>query len=133
MAGDEGGAGSFDALRRRDEILQMMFWLRGEGFQETVEPADLLRFLPAGPEGTSESTVRDDLQKLASDGLLEKGEGGRYRLTALGLREGGRRFDDEFADLRSHGGHGQCEDPDCFCRSDPERAVECRQSAESHA
>jgi len=39
----------------------------------------------------------------------------RYELTATGVREGGRRFADEFANL-TRPGHGECADPNCQCQ-----------------
>ena len=38
---------SESGLRRRDEILQVMYWLHGEGLAATVEVADLRKFLAA--------------------------------------------------------------------------------------
>ena len=36
-----------DELYWRDEILQVMYWYRGEGFGESVSVRDLKTFLPA--------------------------------------------------------------------------------------
>ena len=48
---------------------------------------------------------------------MQSGEAGyvRFRLTDAGLKEGGRRFADEFADLTKPG-HYECGDPSCECR-----------------
>lgn len=111
--------GRLDAIRRRDEILQLMFWLQGEGLAEEVGVEAVHRFLPHAGE-----TVSADLAGLAEAGLLEAVGGGLYRLSETGRREGGRRFVDEFADMLGHGGHGACA-PGCDCESLAEPAEDC--------
>lgn len=101
-----------DAIRRRDEILQVMFWMRGEGLGEAPGADDLQRFLL----GESAAALEEDLAALAATGLLEPAGGGRFRLTRRGLEEGGRRFREEFEELM-HQGHGACSDPDCDCHA----------------
>ena len=55
------------ALYWRDEILQVMFWLRGEGFGEQVDPHLLERFL-----GVSYPTARQRFAELLDRlGLVE--------------------------------------------------------------
>src|SRR6266540_5513985 len=78
----------------RDEILQLMYWLKGEGILANVASDDLRRFLEADP-----GRLGERLAQLVQDGYLEPapGNGGRYRLSALGIEEGRRRFVDEFA------------------------------------
>ncbi len=99
-------------LRRRDEILQVMFWMRGEGLGEAVGVGDLRLFL----NDTDEATLAADLAGMAAAGLLEPADAGRYRLSARGREEGGRRFHDEFSDFM-HQGHGACSDPECDCQT----------------
>lgn len=93
------------ALRCRDDILQAMYWLRGEGFGTETDAQSLARFLT-----TDASLVGQQLAGLVSDGYLERAVEG-FRLSPLGVREGGRRFADEFADLQLTA-HGECA-PDC--------------------
>lgn len=104
-------ADAFDALRRRDEILQVMFWMRGEKLGEIVGAPDLQAFL-----GDETLVIEDDLAALVDAGMLEPAgaDGGRFRLTRRGIDEGGRRFVDEFAELQ-HPGHGACDRPGCVC------------------
>ena len=100
-------------LEAQDEVLQVMFWLRGEGLADDVAPADVARFTGAAADAAA--TV---LARLVERGLVSvvHGDAGqRFALTAEGVREGGRRFADEFADLTKPG-HGECNDPDCDCR-----------------
>ena len=128
---------ALDDLFWRDEILQATFWMRGEGLAETVTAADLARFLVA-----DESVIAAALAGLVEDGYLERErepEGSRagsgdllplspspplplsFRLTPVGVREGGRRFRDEFAGLTQQA-HGEC-GPGCWCH-DPEHEGE---------
>jgi hypothetical protein len=93
------------ALRCRDDILQAMFWMRGEGFGETTDAGGLSRLISA-----EEGLVAAQLEVLAADGHLER-SGDRYRLSPSGQHEGGRRFADEFAGLQLTA-HGECP-PDC--------------------
>jgi hypothetical protein len=113
---------SFDpvaALRCRDDILQAMYWMRGEGFGEEADAGSLVSFL-----AVDEDLLREQLAILVEEGYLEE-SGGRYRLTELGVREGGRRFADEFAGLQNTA-HGQC-GPECpYCRDIPrDNCVHC--------
>jgi hypothetical protein len=93
------------ALRCRDDILQAMYWMRGEGFGEEADAGMLQSFLVV-----DEALLREQLEILVEEGYLGE-SGGRYRLSALGVKEGGRRFADEFTDLQ-HTAHGDC-GPDC--------------------
>ncbi len=104
---DNGGK-PFDpvsALRCRDDILQAMYWMRGEGFGEDADVGSLVSFL-----ALDESLLREQLDILTEEGHLEETEG-RYRLSELGAREGGRRFADEFSGLQDTA-HGEC-GPEC--------------------
>lgn len=94
-----------EALRCRDDILQAMFWLRGEDGGRGPDLATLGRLLVSDPD-----TVRAQLAILDADGLV-RADGDHYHLTDTGVREGGRRFADEFADL-TKAAHGDCP-PNC--------------------
>jgi hypothetical protein len=110
-----------DALRAlywRDEILQLMFWIRGEGFGDAIDPALLERFL-----GVQAQVGIRYLDHLVGEGLLEAAGHGRYRLTEQGHRHGARVFADEFADLTKPG-HGEC-GAECWCHASPEEAEAC--------
>ena len=114
------GAAALDALYWRDEILKALFWMRGEGLADAVEPADLARFL-----AVDEATVVKELQRLAADGYLQVRPAWHpavtYGLTPLGMEEGGRGFKDEFEGLTRQA-HGECA-PGCTCQ-DPEHQGE---------
>ncbi|CAA9433412.1 MAG: hypothetical protein AVDCRST_MAG37-768 [uncultured Rubrobacteraceae bacterium] len=103
------------ALRCRDDILQAMYWMRGEGFGEETDGQMLQSFLVV-----DEDLLREQLAVLVEDGYLEE-SGGRYRLSELGIKEGGRRFADEFSGLQSTA-HGDC-GPECpTCKGVPRDA-----------
>ena len=100
-----------DALFWRDEILQIMYWLRGEGLGEVVDAKLLVTFLQ-----TEVSRVQFYLERLAADGYTDCVGGARYTLTELGVSEGGRRFADAFDGLTKQA-HGVCNNPRCACQT----------------
>jgi hydrogenase maturation protease len=108
------------ALQRRDEILQIMFWLFAEGLGPDVAPEDILRFVD------DEAAVRATLRVLVDDGyaevLADSAAVPRFRLTVLGVQEGRRRFLDEFEPYLARRGHGECGTADCDCHT----GGECR-------
>jgi hypothetical protein len=102
----------------QDEILQVMYWMRGEGFGEKVTVAELKKFLDA-----SDEILAANLSQLAKNDLVNFDFSDFYELTETGVKEGGRRFADEFDGMLKQG-HYECDDPDCDCHS-PD-AVPCR-------
>ncbi len=109
--------GELEALKIRDEVLQAMYWMQGEGLSETPSAEELARFLAVPPQ-----TLAPYLDRFAGDGYLEPANGG-YRLTASGAEAGKRTFAEEFADL-TRAPHGEC-DEDCWCHESPEEAARC--------
>ncbi len=105
-----------EELAAADEILQVMYWLRGEQLAADVTAPGLVRWV-----GLDVGLIGRLLERLAAAGLVQSvgepaGDGAaRYALTASGVREGGRRFADEFADL-TRPGHYECNDPNCECQ-----------------
>lgn len=120
------------ALRRlywRDEILQVMFWIEGEGLGDEVDAPTVARFL-----GIEADVATQYLDRLVEDGHLHRDEHPRYRLSPEGRQDGSRIFAAEFADL-TRPGHGEC-GPDCWCHASPEEADAChdeRLRAAGHA
>ncbi len=106
------------ALYWREEILQVMFWIEGEGFGRDIDPRMLERFL-----GVEAAIAVSYLDQLVEDAYLESAGDGRYRLAEKGRREGARVFADEFADL-TRPAHGEC-GPDCWCHASLEEAEVC--------
>jgi hydrogenase maturation protease len=104
-------------LAARDEVLQVMFWLTGEGLGPDVTAADVTRFVGDEPGVTAV------LKRLVADGYAAPGTtAGAFRLTPLGQAEGRRRFLDEFEPYLARRGHGECGSADCDCV----RGGECR-------
>lgn len=104
-----------DALHWRDEILQIMFWLIGEGLVARPSAEDVRQFL-----GADLSTIQFYLEEAVRDGYLIRHpdsagmlSGHQYALSEMGRREGGRRFADEFAEMTKPA-HGECS-ADCDC------------------
>jgi hydrogenase maturation protease len=109
-------------LELTDEILQILFWLQGEGIAEHSSARDLDRWV-----SVDESAIARVLSRMHDLGLVERVAEDRFRLTSEGKREGGRRFADEFSDMTKPG-HGECGDPDCECQESGDPA-DCRHVA----
>ena len=118
MSADELDAG-MQRLRVRDEVLQVMFWMLGENIAHEVDAAYVARFL-----AIPEAEISEALAVLARERLtLHGADAGRYRLSEDGMREGGRRFQDEFRDLTKQA-HGECA-PGCWCHTAEGEGKEC--------
>ena len=113
-------------LAVRDEILQVLYWLRGEHIAQSATPSDLARMITS----TDERRIGLLLERLADHGLVKAvaAPSGAYGLTDAGIAEGGRRFADEVADMTKPG-HGECGDPDCDCHRTGS-VEDCRHRAE---
>lgn len=96
-----------------DEVLQILYWLRGEKLADDASLEVLQRFIPSDPAALSRILDRLERNGLVTTSLSDTGIP-RYRLSDEGAREGGRRFADEFADITKPG-HGECGDPECDC------------------
>ena len=106
----------------RSEILQVMYWLKGEGLGEVVDAPLLERFL-----GVDAAVGVTYLDRLVLDGYLDTARGG-YAMSAIGLAEGKTEFALSFADL-TRPSHGECS-ADCWCQNSLEEAAAC--AAERH-
>lgn len=114
--GQEPGA----SIKRQDEILELLYWLEGEGMAAgSATLSGLVRFL-AQPE----AEVVGALGQLVDREDVSLRDDGEYRLTEEGRREAARRFAAEFAPMLSQG-HGECSDPDCDCHTSPNGAADC--------
>lgn len=112
------------ALYWRSEILQLMYWLRGEGLGEVVDAALLERFLGVGAD-----VGVGYLGRLVAEGYLEAVDGG-YVLSESGLAEGKTEFALSFADL-TRPAHGECS-ADCWCHNSVEEALACAAERDRH-
>ena len=123
---ERGFADPLDRVYWRDEVLQVMYWMAGEGFGSDFGVADLQKFLTARPELLSEL-----LEEMEGGGLLERAAGAKYALTAAGRREGGRRFADEFEQMLKPG-HFECDEPDCDCHDPNSIEAVCKHFSPAH-
>lgn len=114
MTGSDSGD-ALEELRWHAEILEAMYWMRGEGLAADVGPTTLARFL-----AVDRALIAGHMRRLEEQGYLEP-HGNAYRLTPSGLQEGGRSFRDEFGDY-IRPAHGEC-GSSCWCR-DPKHAGE---------
>jgi hypothetical protein len=105
------------ALYWRSEILQVMYWLRGEGLGDVVDAPLLERFL--GVEATHGISYLD---RLVDEGYLNRNDDG-YVLSEVGLEEGKTEFALSFADL-TRPAHGECS-ADCWCHNSVAEAIAC--------
>ncbi len=108
---------ALQALYWRSEILQVMYWLKGEGLGEVVDAPLLERFL-----GVDAEVGMGYLDRLVVDGYLEPVSGG-YVMSASGLAEGKTEFAISFSDL-TRPTHGECS-ADCWCQNSVEEAIAC--------
>jgi len=115
LANGGRGGDPVAALQQRDEILQIMFWLHGEGLGPDVSPADILRFVD--DRIAVHATLRHLVEEGFAEPRLDDAGAQRYRLTALGMREGRRRFLDEFEPYLARHAHGECGSADCDCHT----------------
>ena len=114
---DAPPCGALKSMYWRSEILQVMFWLKGEGFGDQVDATLLERFL-----GVDSHIGVQYLDRLLSEGYVER-VGERYRLSEAGAREGGLEFAASFEELMKPT-HGECS-ADCWCHNSPDEAEAC--------
>ena len=94
-----------DALARlvnREEVLQICYWFRGEGFGERYDAGLLRPFLQC-----NETMINTALSDLVERGDMQT-DAGHYRFTDKGQREAGQLFAEGFADFQKQG-HGECD------------------------
>jgi hypothetical protein len=102
-------------LRWQDEILQLLYWMRGEKLGTDVTAEQLNRFL-----GLESFQLEKTLQQLATLGLvwlIDRAGENCFKLTPRGVEEGQRRFHDEFSSYLGKESHLECGDPNCDCHS----------------
>ena len=121
------GGDALGSIYWRDEILQLMYWMAGEGIGSEFTLSDLRKFLH-----NEEEVLIENLEDMVFDGLLERAGGDKYALTALGRKEGGRRFADEFEEMLRPG-HFECDEPDCDCHDPESTGDACKHFSPAHA
>ncbi len=101
----------------REEILQVMFWIEGEGLGTEIDAPTLARYM-----GVDATVGLSHLDRLVGERYLKK-TGDRYALSPQGRAEGARVFADEFAEL-TNPAHGEC-GPECWCHRSIEESEAC--------
>ena len=117
-------SGALRALYWRSEILQVMYWLRGEGFGDFVDAPLLERFL-----GVNAEIGLTYLDRLVDEGYLQR-DGEWFVLSESGLEQGAVEFATSFSDL-TRPAHGECSD-DCWCHASVEEAEACAAERAGH-
>jgi len=113
-----------EALFWREEILQVLYWMEGEGIAAAVPFSRLLSLLNTTPD-----SLLFHLQKNIEAGYLRTesdvlNESSTISLTAAGKKEAGGIFRNAFEGMQK-GGHGEC-GPDCeFCYVEGEKLEDC--------
>lgn len=107
-----------DDIAQLDEMLELLFWMEGEGLEASATLPGIARFL-SRPEQEADAL----LTRLIQRGDVGASDG-RYSLTDVGRGEAARRFVEDFSGLTDQA-HGECNDPNCDCRTSPNGAADC--------
>lgn len=113
-----------EALFWREEILQVLYWMEGEGLEDAVPFNRLLSLLST----TNENLLLHLKKNIIAGYLITEDEelSGRssIKLTPVGKKEAGGIFRNAFEGMQK-GGHGEC-GPDCeFCYLEGEKLEDC--------
>jgi Mn-dependent DtxR family transcriptional regulator len=101
----------------QDEILQILFWMRGEGLGEVVALEEINRLLTIEKSNLNEAVER--LEEMGHLKLSTNSENiSEVQLTEQGKKEGKIRFKDEFENYLGHEDHMVCDDPNCDCHAE---------------
>ncbi len=113
-----------DTLFWREEILQVLYWMEGEGLANAIPFSRLLSLL-----NTTNTNLLLHLKKNITAGYLkteagELNENSLIQLTPSGKKEAGAIFRNAFDGMQK-AGHGEC-GPDCeFCYLEGEKLEDC--------
>lgn len=88
-------------LANREELLEICYWYKGEGFGEHFTVAAFAPFL-----AKSKEEIGAIMEGLVADGALLR-DGAGYKLSETGTKAAGRLFHDTFTDFQL-GSHGEC-------------------------
>jgi hypothetical protein len=91
----------------REEVLEICFWYKGEGFGDEFTPMAISQFVELGKDKIS--TV---LEKLCLNGSMENVKNDCYRFTKNGLKQAGKLFVESFQEMQQPG-HYECVDGCC--------------------
>ncbi len=115
---------ALDALFWREEILQVLYWMDGEGLADAVPFNRLMVLLNTTAENLLfhlKNNISTGYLKTADPIITEKSS---VQLTEAGKKEAGGIFRNAFEGMQN-AGHGEC-GPDCpFCYQDGEKTEDC--------
>ena len=121
---EENNQTALDALFWREEILQVLYWMDGEGLAAAVPFNRLLSLLNTSPENLLlhlHKNIEAGYLKIEEDSLSENS---LVQLTPGGKKEAGGIFRNAFEGMQK-AGHGEC-GPDCeFCYDDGVKTEDC--------
>lgn len=101
----------------REEVVEIVLWLRGERFDDRLDAATLCNFLDI-----DRPTAAELLDRLAAQGYLQRTADVRYELTDEGEEEGRRLTG--CARAVPAPTTGPC-GPACWCSTSPVEAARC--------
>lgn len=104
-------------IRDQDEILQILYWLRGESLEERPAIDLVRRFVQIGNSEFNLALAQLEKQEWI---FLRPDPAGQLvcGLTERGLQEGKRRFVEEFSSFLGKESHLTCDDPNCDCHQE---------------
>ena len=121
---DDTNKQALDALFWREEILQVLYWMDGEGLADAVPFSRLMVLLNTTTENLLfhlKNNISTGYLKTADPLITEKSS---VQLTEAGKKEAGGIFRNAFEGMQN-AGHGEC-GPDCpFCYQDGEKTEDC--------
>ena len=112
-------------IAQLDEMLELLFWMEGEGLESSATLPGIARFI-AKPEPEAQASLSRLVER--GDALVNEGQ---YALTERGRGEAARRFVEDFSGLTGQA-HGECNDPNCDCRTSPNGAADCHAHGEGN-
>lgn len=105
------------AVYWREEVIEVVLWLRGGGMDERLDAGLLGNYLGVAPEEAAAH-----LQRLTDQGYLLRLPDGRFGLSAAGEDEGRRLVAGSRAVPLAQ--PGRC-GPECWCSTSPTEAAQC--------
>ncbi len=91
----------------KEQILEICFWFKGEGFGDEFSPLSISPFLKH-----EESKISRILEKLCDEGSLIETNSKHYKFTDIGLKQAGKLFVETFQEMQQPG-HYECHDGCC--------------------
>lgn len=115
---------ALNALFWKEEILQVLYWMEGEGLADSVPFNRLSSLLNTSPENLFFHLVLNEKAGLVIRKIDSQNQTDTISLTPAGKKEAGLIFRNAFEGMQK-AGHGEC-GPDCeFCYHEGEKLEDC--------